>query len=97
MERDLEKALPALEAAQKNVENINKRDLDQIRGFANPPDKVVLAMKPVYHMVSKTIPAKGKQVDWPTIRGFMQNNFIKQVVELKADDIPEKVKSYVLA
>jgi hypothetical protein len=54
--------LPALEAAQKNVENINKKDLDQIRGYANPPEKVVLAMKPVYHMVSKTVPAKGKQV-----------------------------------
>ena len=37
-------------------------------------------MKPVYHMVSKTVPAKGKQVEWATIRGFMQNNFIKQVV-----------------
>lgn len=54
--------MPALEAAQKNVENINKKDLDQIRGYANPPEKVVLAMKPVYHMVSKTVPAKGKQV-----------------------------------
>jgi hypothetical protein len=27
----------------------------------------------------------------------MQNNFIKQVVELKADDIPEKVKTLCLA
>lgn len=70
------------------MENINKKDLDQIRGFANPPDKVILAMKPVYHMVSKTVPQKNKPVEWATIRGFMQNNFIKQVVELKADDIP---------
>lgn len=53
-------------------------------------------MKPVYHMISKTIPGKGKSVEWATIRAFMQNNFIKQVVELKADDIPENVKSYVL-
>ena len=47
-------------------------------------------------MISKTIPGKGKSVEWATIRAFMQNNFIKQVVELKADDIPENVKSYVL-
>lgn len=53
-------------------------------------------MKPVYHMVSKTVPQKNKPVEWATIRGFMQNNFIKQVVELKADDIPQKVKTYVL-
>lgn len=45
-------------------------------------------MKPVYHMISKTLPPKGKTVEWSEIRAFMQNNFIKQVVELKADDIP---------
>lgn len=44
------------------MENINKKDLDQIRGFAKPPEKVVLAMKPVYHMISKSIPGKGKSV-----------------------------------
>lgn len=27
----------------------------------------------------------------------MQNNFIKQIVDLKADDIPKAVKTYVLA
>ncbi len=62
------------------MENINKKDLDQIRGFANPPEKVVLAMKPVYHMISKSIPGKDKKVEWATIRTFMQNNFIKQIL-----------------
>lgn len=70
--------------------------MDQIRGFANPPAKVVLAMKPVYFMITKTLPAKGKSVEWSAIRALMQNNFIRQVIDLKADDIPEKVKSYVL-
>ena len=49
-------------------------------------------MRPVYHMVSKTVAKKDKPVEWAAIRGFMQNNFIKQVVDLKADDIPKDVK-----
>ena len=60
VEADLEKALPALEAAQKNVEGIKKGDLDTIKGYIKPPEKVVLAMKPVYYMVSKITPTKGK-------------------------------------
>jgi hypothetical protein len=52
--------LPALEAAQKNVENISRRDLDVIKNYTSPPDKVVLAMRPVYHMITKTAPQRGK-------------------------------------
>lgn len=70
--------------------------MDLIKSFANPPDKVVLAMRPVYHMITKTVAKKDKPVEWSTIRGFMANNFIKQVVELKADDIPKEVKESVL-
>ena len=96
VEKDLAEALPALEAAQKNVENINKRDLDQIKGYVKPPEKVEFALKPIYYMISKTLPAKGKSLQWADIKGFMQKDFIKQIVELKADDIPEKVKNFVL-
>ncbi len=53
-------------------------------------------MRPVYHMITKTVAKKDKPVEWSTIRGFMANNFIKQVVELKADDIPKEVKESVL-
>ncbi len=79
------------------MENINRKDFDQIKSFAAPPEKVVLAMKPIYHMISKTIPAKGKPVEWAAIRAFMQNISIKQILDSKADDIPEKVKAYVLS
>ena len=53
VEKDLELALPALEAAQKNVENIKRGDLDEIKGFAKPPEKVILAMRPIYCMIKK--------------------------------------------
>jgi hypothetical protein len=39
-------------------------------------------------MITKTVPVKSKPVEWSKIRAFMQRDFIKQVIELKADDIP---------
>jgi dynein heavy chain 1, cytosolic len=66
-----------------------------IKGYAAPPENVFFAMKPIYYMVSKT--TKGKsEVTWPEIKKFMQGDFIKQVQELKADDIPDKCKDFVL-
>lgn len=96
VEADLSKAEPALIAAKKNVENINSKDLAIIRGFASPPDMVFFALKPIYYMITKTTMQKGKEVTWADIKKFMQSDFIKQVQELKADDIPEKVKDFVL-
>lgn len=37
VEKNLQQALPALQAAQKNVEDISRRDLDQIKNYASPP------------------------------------------------------------
>jgi hypothetical protein len=48
-------------------------------------------------MISNTIRAKGKPVEWAAIRVLMQNKFMKQILDLKADDIAEKVKAYVLS
>lgn len=96
VEKDLEEALPALEAAQKNVENINKKDLDIIKGYAKPPEKVEFALKPIYYMITQVMPTKNKPLTWGDIKQFMQKDFIKQIVELKADNIPKQVKNYVL-
>jgi len=47
-------------------------------------------------MITKTVGKKNDEVTWPTIKAFMQKDFIRQVQELKADDIPDKVKDFVL-
>jgi dynein heavy chain 1, cytosolic len=57
---------------------------------------VFFAMKPIYYMLTKTTQGKGKEVTWAEIQKFMQTDFIKQVQELKADDIPDKCKDFVL-
>lgn len=93
------KAEPALLAAKKNVENINSGDLNTIKSFSRPPEKVELALKPIYYMINKDpkfLPKAGKDVTWAEIKSIMTANFTKQVQELKADDIHEKVKDYVL-
>lgn len=74
VEEDLAKALPALEAAKENVANISKADLDFIKALAKPHANIVLAMKPVYHMCTKSW--KG-EVEWKDIKAFMMKNFIK--------------------
>lgn len=96
MEADLSKAEPALIAAKKNVENISSNDLNTVRSYKQPPENVFLALKPIYYMLSKSLMQKGKEVTWGEIKTFMMKDFIKQVQELKADDIPEKVKNFVL-
>lgn len=99
VEADLAKAEPALLAAKKNVENISNNDLNTIKSFKNPPVNVELALKPIYYMLSndpKFLPKQGKEVTWKEITTLMSNNFTKRIQELKADDIHEKVKDYVL-
>ena len=98
VEKELSEALPALEAAKKNVENIEKKDIDFIKNLGNPPQKVEFAMKPIFYMIQKSLKTKekGKEVTWAEIRSLMQKDIKKQVEELKADDIPENVKAHVL-
>lgn len=57
---------------------------------------VEFALKPIYYMLTKTVGKKGNEVVWGDIKKFMQTDFIKQVQELKADDIPKPCKDYVL-
>ena len=79
VQADLDKAETALIAAKKNVENINSKDLAIIKGFANPPELVFFALKPIYYMITKTTSKKTEEVTWAEIKKFMQKDFIKEV------------------
>ena len=57
---------------------------------------VFFALKPIYYMISKTVRGKNPEVTWQDIKKFMQGDFVKQVQDMKADDIPDKVKDFVL-
>jgi dynein heavy chain 1 len=44
-QRDLDEAEPALRSAQASVRSIKKRDLDEVRALARPPDNVKLTLE----------------------------------------------------
>jgi len=48
---DLDKALPALEAAQKALELLNKKDMSEIKAYQKPPDIVALVLSGVMVLV----------------------------------------------
>ena len=100
VQADLAQAEPALIAAKKNVQSISASELANIRSVNKPSANVLLTMKPIYYMLNKQakfLPKAGTpDVDWLTIKQFMVNNFISQVQSLKADDINQKVKNFVL-
>merc|ERR1712228_730309 len=53
IDRALGEAKPALESAQAAVKGIKKKQLDQIRSYANPPKMVKLALQPVMMMMGQ--------------------------------------------
>ena len=46
-QRDLDEALPALEAAQKALDSLDKNDISEVRVFAKPPELVQTVMESV--------------------------------------------------
>ena len=49
-QRDLDEALPALDAAVKCLNKLKKADIDEVKSFANPPGGVRLTMEVMCHM-----------------------------------------------
>ena len=46
-QRDLEEALPALDAANKALDSLDKADISEIRVFTKPPDMVMTVMEAI--------------------------------------------------
>lgn len=95
VEEELAQAEPALESAKKSVESINRADLEQIKSFAKPPERVELALKPVYYMIKKEVNLK-EPVQWPAIKQLMAKDFITNILNFKTSDIPVNVKNFIL-
>ena len=82
---DLDLAIPALNAATKALENINKKDLNEIRGYTKPSPLVEKVMEAV--MVLKKC-----EPTWDEAKRQLGNpNFIKQLVGFDKDNISDKI------
>ena len=47
LQADLDKAIPALDAAQKALELLNKKDMAEVKAYAKPPPAVETVMEAV--------------------------------------------------
>ncbi|TKX19773.1 dynein heavy chain [Elsinoe australis] len=75
VETDLAKATPAVEEAQRSVNNIKKQHLTEMRSMQNPPAGVKLALEAVCTLLGH------KVTDWKTIIGIIRkDDFIPSIV-----------------
>ncbi|CAH8871669.1 unnamed protein product [Trichobilharzia szidati] len=92
-QRDLDEAIPALEAANKALDSLDKNDISEIRVFTKPPQLVQTVMEAVCVML-------GQKGDWATAKVVLgDSNFLRKLVEFPKDEITDgqlkKLKKYI--
>lgn len=86
---DLDKALPALEAAQSALELLNKKDMSEIKAYSKPPPAVEMVMEAV--MVLRKSEAKWSEAK----RQLGDANFLMQLVTFDKDGLTDSILSKV--
>lgn len=92
-QRDLDQALPLLEAANKALDSLDKSDIAEIRVFKQPPDMVVMVMEAVCILM-------GQKPDWATAKTMLGDaQFLNKLINFDKDNIPlstlKKLKKYI--
>ncbi|CRL07346.1 CLUMA_CG020322, isoform A [Clunio marinus] len=84
-EEALRQALPDLENARTALDTLQKKDITEIRSFANPPEPVQIICECVAIL-------KGlKDISWKTAKGMLaETNFLKSLQEMNCDLITVK-------
>ncbi len=84
-QRDLDEALPALDAAVTALNSLTKGDITEVKSFAKPPALVQTVMEAVCILLSE-------KPDWDTAKKVLGDpNFMKKLMEYDKDNIPEKI------
>ena len=92
-QRDLDQALPLLEAANKALDSLDKADISEIRVFKTPPELVVLVMEAVCILM-------GVKPDWDSAKKMLADTqFLNKLINYDKDNIPlatlKKLKKYI--
>lgn len=84
-EEALQQALPDLENARTALDTLQKKDITEVRSFANPPEPVQIICECVAIL-------KGfKDISWKTAKGMLSDvNFLKSLQEMNCDLITVK-------
>ncbi|PFH34693.1 ATPase family associated with various cellular activities (AAA) domain-containing protein [Besnoitia besnoiti] len=81
-QKDLEKAMPALEAALASLDALDKKDLTELKSFAKPPPLVVATMEIVNILL-------GEKPDWDTARKVLSDTaLMAKLKNYDKDHIP---------
>ena len=87
--RNLEHALPSLEAALQAVSTIDKGELNDLRSMKNPPELSQHVMEAVCILL-------GMKADWNAAKNAMADSlFVQKLLEFDKDNIPEQVSKRV--
>eukprot|EP00929_Paragymnodinium_shiwhaense_P077086 TRINITY_DN3967_c0_g4_i1.p1 TRINITY_DN3967_c0_g4~~TRINITY_DN3967_c0_g4_i1.p1 ORF type:complete len:2593 (+),score=910.05 TRINITY_DN3967_c0_g4_i1:931-7779(+) len=82
-ERDLEKAMPALEAALDALEKLDKKSVAEIKAYAKPPDMVMKTMCAVMTVMEKP-------PSWPQAKTELNDvNFLQRIKNFDKDNIKD--------
>nr|XP_061814136.1 dynein axonemal heavy chain 1-like [Nerophis lumbriciformis] len=103
-QRDLDEALPALDAATTSLKSLNKNDVTEVRAMQRPPQGVKLVIEAVCIMRDvkpKKVPGEkpGSKVDdyWEPGKVLLQDpgKFLDSLFSYDKDNIPERVIALV--
>uniref|UniRef100_A0A8D2JQJ9 Dynein axonemal heavy chain 6 n=1 Tax=Sciurus vulgaris TaxID=55149 RepID=A0A8D2JQJ9_SCIVU len=84
-QRDLEEALPALDAANKALDSLDKADIAEIRVFTKPPDMVMTVMEAISILLNA-------KPDWPTAKQLLgDSNFLRRLLEYDKENIKPQI------
>uniref|UniRef100_A0A182PB45 Dynein heavy chain tail domain-containing protein n=1 Tax=Anopheles epiroticus TaxID=199890 RepID=A0A182PB45_9DIPT len=84
---DLQRAMPALNAAVAALDSLNKKDMNEIKSYSRPPTKVELVMEAVMILLGKEptwVESKrqlGEQKFLDTLKGFDRNNISERTLK----------------
>ena len=82
-QKDLDKALPALENSVKALKSLTKGDITEVKSFTNPPTAVRIVMEAVCVML-------GEKENWETSKKILGNsNFMDMLMNYDKDNIAE--------
>ena len=85
---DLDEAIPVLEAATKALDQINPRDIAEIKSFTAPAALIKYTLEAVSILLQE-------KTDWDSIKKTLQAGFIDRLKNYPKDNIPNTVLSKI--
>ncbi|XP_075463117.1 dynein axonemal heavy chain 6 isoform X2 [Ascaphus truei] len=84
-QRDLDEAMPSLQAANKALDSLDKADISEIRVFTKPPDLVMTVMEAISILLNA-------KPDWTAAKQLLgDSNFLKRLLEFDKENIKPQI------